>query len=239
MMIDYRSRTTPTTSLSHQSTNSTARSILSQVANSTASKMPQDTSSPSFTSASNSHQGPDATSKSSGSHASNYTPTASSIRSVVSGTASPLPAVSGRSFLIAFQGPASPPLDAAGIARRQNDAPYYITLAGEVANCCLDSAKFTLTTEGELYADGTNVYSTSTDVTSSRFVPITPPGNIPASWVEVSDTLQWRNNLFLNALAPLCAEEGIIYVFFLEDMPDGCFPIILEILECKYRYSTM
>ena len=148
------------------------------------------------------------------------------------------PSSPSRFFLIAFQGPARPPLNNAGLNRRQtaqNDAPYYVTLDGSITDKCIDSAEFSLGQDTQLFANGRNLYSTYPGVQSQRFEPSAQEGDISMGWTVVSNSLQWRNASFVNAYAHFCAQESTLYVNFLRDIPAGCLPILPRILDGQYH----
>ena len=127
-------------------------------------------------------------------------------------------------FLITFSGPPLLNQGAPALAGRQAVEQYYIKHTGLATLDCRDSAVFSLDPEGQLFGDQ-NLITTQPGVKFQLFIPPVPNGNISRAWEDLYGVLQWRNPEFLNRVAPMCVQNGLVFLYFLIDPPIDCFPI--------------
>ena len=147
-----------------------------------------------------------------------------SLSSIYSSSSSIEPSSPPELFLIAFQGPSVLPAAAPALARRQASTQYYIGPDGQAIRNCQDSTLFSLNVAGQLFGNGL-LYSTSSGVRSQRFASVPGIGNISTVWEDSYGVLQWRSKAFLNLVAPMCLQAGLVFIYFLADLPIDCVPI--------------
>ena len=146
------------------------------------------------------------------------------LSSLLASSSSVKPPLQSQSFLIAFGGPPLLNQGAPALAGRQAKEEYYINHDGLVILDCRESALFTLDSAGQLFGDN-SLITTQPGLTFQRFMPPVSGGNISTAWEDLYGVLQWRNEEFLNLVAPMCVQNGSVLIFFLIDPPIDCFPI--------------
>lgn len=147
-----------------------------------------------------------------------------SLSSPLASSSSVEPPLQSQSFLIAFRGPPLLNQGAPALAGRQATEDYYINHDGLVILDCRESALFTLDSAGQLFGDN-SLMTTQPGLKFQRFMPPVSGGNISTAWEDLYGVLQWRNEEFLNLVAPMCVQNGSVLIFFLIDPPIDCFPI--------------